>query len=289
MRNQSILHCDWILRLCWQPGVPSEQMNENLSVLVTLYIFASLYLLGSFLGWWQCIRFWKGDLRGRLKILLLLRMLQPFARGTSWYTLLLPIPIGLTLIYGAIKSQNFHFALIPVMVFIGFFFMFSTPPVVLFLGVTGATSKRLRNRIGWVPPGLLANLLRFSSYSPMTSFRSMSSMWRTVVKGLWKISGLIVVDARAESSFLVEEVHEVFAEGYGFKTVFVVCDDGDRPLLDVADPDGSLLPATGALVVREKEAGEAVARLTRSRQSLPTRPSAIAAKEPEHRNNDVPI
>ena len=92
------------------------------------------------------------------------------------------------------------------------------------------------------------------------------------MKGLMTISGLILVDARAESPFVVEEVRELFALGQEYKTVFIIGDDGFGPLLDAVDPDGAMLSESSAIVVREKEAADIVGGFTQSRESLPKRP-----------------
>lgn len=244
-------------------------MHEKTFVFYAIYGIAIFYFFGSFLGWFQCIRFWKNDLWRRVKTVMLLRLFQPFVKGTFWYSMLLPVPIAIVVLYGAIKGHNFNFIIISIMFLLSIVFMYSTPPVVLFLGVSSRSSKKLRSKIGWVTPGTPANLLRGSKYSPQSSFRSMSSMWRTVVKGLWTISGLIVIDARSESDFVVEEVLELFSQGQGYKTVFVIEDNGSQPLLDAIDPDGVILDEIGYIVVPEKDATDIVSNLTQSIESLP--------------------
>ena len=244
-------------------------MNDNSLKFYALYGIAIFYLGGSFLGWFQCVRFWKSDLWRRMKTVMLMRLFQPFVKGTFWYSILLPVPIAIMVLYGAIKGNNLHFVVISIMFLLSLLFMYTTPPVVLFLGVSSRSSKKLRLKIGWVTPGTPANLLRGSRYSPQSSFRSMSSMWRTIVKGLWIISGLIVIDARSESDFVVEEVLQLFSQGQGHKTVFVIEDNGSQPLIDTIDPDGMILANTGYIVVPEKNAADTISNLTQSIESLP--------------------
>jgi len=234
-----------------------------------MYGVAIVYLWGSFASWLSCVRFWKGEVRDRIKIIMLMRLFQPFQKGTFWYTALLAVPILLVLLYAALTNRDLHYLFILTMLSLSLAFMYTTPPVVVFLGVSSRSSKRLRSRIGWVTPGEPMALLRSSQYSPLSSMRSTGSMWRTIVRGLTTITGLIVVDARSESAYLVEEIHELLAQNRAYKTVFVIGDDGSQPLLDKIDPNGKLITGSGAIVVSEKDAVETVQNYTKSQDTLP--------------------
>lgn len=122
------------------------------------------------------------------------------------------------------------------------------PPSILLLGTSRHECVTLRHKLerGLHPYRVVVLLEPFSANSSIHSLfvrnlfewdnlRTSTKKWKSVVHPLMDIVPAIVLDARVPTPGVLEETRRILAEGFISKTVFLVEDNTNAPVLDALD------------------------------------------------------
>jgi hypothetical protein len=236
-----------------------------------LYAFGALFIFNGYVNWRQSIRF-TGPKAYRTSLKMIrLRARQAVGLGTFWWVTIFLTGAVMYFFYSGLYKRDIHLAVIMGMLVVGFFLVYTAAPVVVFFGTSTSEGKKLFGKVAWNVPGEPLSLIRpskFTLYS-LAFIRTRQDQWQRTVLELSELSSLIVVDARVMSDLVAKEADWMLDPDTAFKTVFVVGNDGARPILDSVDPAGNRAAACNALVVKESEAIKTLRSLTESPEHLP--------------------
>jgi hypothetical protein len=200
-----------------------------------------------------------------------LRARQAIGWGTFWWITIYWTGTILYGFYSGAFNKDIHLAVVTGIAIVSFFFLFTATPVVVFFGTSTSEGKKLFSKVLWNSPGNALSLLRPTKFTlfSLDFIRTRQDHWQKTVLELSELSSLIVVDARIKSDLVVKEADWMLDLDTAFKTIFVVGNDGARPILDSVDPDGNRAAAGNALVVKESDAIKTLRSLTESPEHLP--------------------
>ena len=247
-----------------------------------LYALGAMTLFNGYVNWRQSIRFTGPKAyRSGLKMIRL-RARQPVGWGTFWWFPIYYTGAVVYFLYSDAFSKDIHLAVITGIFIVSFILIYTAAPVVVFLGTSSRDGKKLFSKVGWNAPGEPLSLIQSSKFSLFSSsfIRTRQDHWQRTVLELSELACLIVLDARVVSDFVVKEADWMLDPSTAFKTIFVIGDDGSRPVLDLVDSAGNRVTACNAIVVQESDVSKILRSLTESPERLPKK-----VTYPERSNN----
>jgi len=167
--------------------------------------------------------------------------------------------------------------------------MIHRPPFAILLAASAPEKALLQNRIRKAcVPYAVSSLLNIEGNGTFQIGMTQQGMhrtrdddaWRLIVDELTYISKVIVMDTSISSTYVLEEARRIVGSSLAFKTLFLLDENGNCPVLDAAGVKRNELEADGAALLREEDALAVLKymRLDRSRTPTVDRPISTCTR-----------